>query len=88
MRRHTERQIAAVGKEIFHGCTEIHPYMRNNYSSCSFCPYNPVCGYEPELMGKEEVLPSLKDTVVKGLMLREEQPETTDTTTDGKEDEQ
>lgn len=88
VRRHTERQIAAVGKEIFHGCTEIHPYMRNNYSSCSFCPYNPVCGYEPELMGKEEVLPSLKDTVVKGLMLREEQPETTDTTTDGKEDEQ
>lgn len=59
MRRHTERSIYRCGKEIFAGKTEIRPYVKSydgSAGSCDFCPYGPVCGYEPGIMGKEDRL--------------------------------
>ncbi|MGI5873306.1 MAG: PD-(D/E)XK nuclease family protein [Bacillota bacterium] len=62
VRDHTRRLITRIGREIFGGRTEIHPYLRKKTRSCGFCPYSAVCGYEPEVMGKEERLPDLKES--------------------------
>lgn len=71
VRAHTEKKISAIGREIFGGRTEIRPYLRSKGKSCDYCPYEALCGYEPELMGKEERLADLNDSEAKALMYEE-----------------
>lgn len=71
VRAHTEKKISAIGRKIFDGCTEIRPYLRSKGKSCDYCPYESLCGYEPELMGKEDRLAELNDSVAKALMYEE-----------------
>lgn len=68
MLSHTYQQIKTIGKDIFQGKTEIRPYSRGQFKSCDICPYRAVCGYEPELMGREEQLPVLKEAAAKTLI--------------------
>lgn len=68
MMSHTYQQIKTIGKDILEGKTEIRPYSRGSFKSCDICPYRSVCGYEPELMGREEQLPALKEEAVKMMM--------------------
>ena len=65
---HTYQQIKTIGKDIFQGKTEIRPYSRGQFKSCDICPYRAVCGYEPELMGREEQLPVLKEATAKTMI--------------------
>jgi ATP-dependent helicase/nuclease subunit B len=65
---HTYQKIKTIGEDIFQGKTEIRPYSRGNFKSCDICPYRAVCGYEPELMGREEQLPAMKEAAVKNMM--------------------
>ena len=74
VQNHIEGKIKGIGRDIFCGRTEIRPYLYDRFSSCDFCPYGAVCGYEPELTGKEDRLPSMNDAVAKSLM-REEKKE-------------
>ncbi len=75
MLSHTYQQIKTIGKDIFQGKTEIRPYRRGPFKSCDICPYRAVCGYEPELMGREEQLPVLKEAAAKTLIGKEEAKE-------------
>lgn len=72
VRSHTEYKIKGIGRDIFCGKTEIHPYLHNQFHSCDFCPYGAVCGFEAELTGKEDRLPSIQDAVAKSLMREED----------------
>ena len=69
---YTEYKIKGIGQDIFRGRTEIRPYLHDHFSSCQFCPYGAVCGYEPELAGKEDRLPSINDAAAKSLMREED----------------
>ncbi|MEG1867558.1 MAG: PD-(D/E)XK nuclease family protein [Clostridiales bacterium] len=53
--------IEKVGTDIFNGIDEIKPYYRNNLQSCGFCQYEAVCGYDPKLHPKAEILYSIKE---------------------------
>ncbi|HMM05999.1 MAG TPA: PD-(D/E)XK nuclease family protein [Clostridiales bacterium] len=75
MLSHTHQQIKTIGKDIFQGKTEIRPYRRGLFKSCDICPYRAVCGYEPELMGREEQLPVLKEAAAKTMIGKEEAKE-------------
>lgn len=65
---HTRETIRKIGADIFGGRTEIHPYVRDKKSGCDYCPYRDVCGYEAELMGREEHLKIMKDAEIKALL--------------------
>lgn len=69
---HTYQKIRTIGQDIFQGKTEIRPYRRGLFKSCDICPYRAVCGYEPELMGREEQLPVLKEDAVKHMLSGED----------------
>lgn len=71
VRAHTEKKISTIGKEIFGGRTEIRPYLRSKGKSCDYCPYEALCGYEPELQGKEDRLADLNDSEAKARMYEE-----------------
>ena len=69
---HTEKKIEDIGRDIFGGRTEIRPYRRSKGNSCDYCPYEALCGYEPELMGKEDLLLDLNDSEAKAKMYEED----------------
>lgn len=68
---HTYQTIKTIGEDIFHGRTEIRPYVRGTFRSCDICPYQAVCGYETALMGKEERLHAINEEAAKNLLNRE-----------------
>ncbi|MBR5328941.1 MAG: PD-(D/E)XK nuclease family protein [Firmicutes bacterium] len=72
IRSHTEKKIGDIGRDIFGGRTEIRPYLRSKGKSCDYCPYEALCGYEPELMGKEDRLVDLNDSEAKAKMYEED----------------
>lgn len=72
VRSHTEKKIEDIGRDIFGGRTEIRPYRRSKGNSCDYCPYEALCGYEPELMGKEDLLLDLNDSEAKAKMYEED----------------
>ena len=43
------KKTSDVGKKIYSGADKINPYKDGNYSSCSYCPYNEVCGFSQNL---------------------------------------
>jgi len=53
LRAHVQRVFTAAGKAMLDGVVEINPYDGKSYNSCRYCPYRPVCHFDPLLPGNE-----------------------------------
>ncbi len=45
--KYTEEKIREVGNEICQGEFDILPYKAGTSTPCGFCPYHPVCQFDP-----------------------------------------
>jgi ATP-dependent helicase/nuclease subunit B len=43
------RSLTATGMEINTGGLELSPYRQGNFSACTYCPFKPVCQFDPVL---------------------------------------
>ena len=50
---YTNYRIAEAGNAILKGSTEVNPYLLKNRSSCDYCPYAAVCGFDKKIPGYE-----------------------------------
>ncbi|MCW2277261.1 helicase-exonuclease AddAB subunit AddB [Heliophilum fasciatum] len=49
LRNHSYRIFTEAGEAIFAGHIDISPYRRQQHVACTFCPYQPVCQFDPTL---------------------------------------
>ena len=48
---YVKHKISKEGKEIFDGNIQIEPYRQKDRTACAYCPYLPICGFDPKLPG-------------------------------------
>lgn len=51
LREHVRATIRRIGTDITDGKVSVAPYRKGNASACDFCPYRPVCQFDPEVPG-------------------------------------
>lgn len=51
LRAHLHHLIRAAGQRIFGGAVDISPAVLGGYVACRFCPFKPVCHFDPLLGG-------------------------------------
>ena len=49
--------IVKAGNEIYRGNVEVSPFVEGQISSCAYCPYKAVCGFDRKVNGFEERKP-------------------------------
>jgi len=70
---YVNHKIRRIGKEIIDGNFPLNPYEKGTRSSCTFCPYHAVCGFDKRIDGcevrtlpeysKEEVLEKMASEI-------------------------
>jgi ATP-dependent helicase/nuclease subunit B len=53
LRSMLHRTVRSIGTNITEGNVSIRPYRIGQTSACRYCPYKPVCQFDPELEGNE-----------------------------------
>ncbi|MEI7028188.1 helicase-exonuclease AddAB subunit AddB [Paenibacillus sp. y28] len=48
---HVRKVIRRIGTEVTEGVVDISPYKLGKHTACTFCPYKPVCQFDPLLDG-------------------------------------
>lgn len=62
---YVNHKIAALGRDILDGHIEVNPYEMGTHSSCDYCRYRAVCGYDESIPGfRKRKLPSKKTEAV------------------------
>lgn len=51
---YVNNSIVRTGKEIYQGNVKVSPYVEGQMSSCDYCPYKAVCGFDIKIKGFEE----------------------------------
>lgn len=69
--RFVNHKLAALGKEILEGNVALNPYERGDETSCKYCPYGKVCGFDKAIPGCEKRV--LKETAEEILPLIEKE---------------
>ena len=46
--------IVRAGNDIYNGKVEVAPFVEGQSSSCEYCPYKAVCGFDVKISGFEE----------------------------------
>lgn len=46
--------IVEKGNEIYAGNVEVSPFVEGQMSSCEYCPYKAICGFDVKIQGYEE----------------------------------
>ncbi|MDF2925531.1 MAG: addB [Paenibacillaceae bacterium] len=54
LRSHVRSAITQIGTDIASGHVAVEPYRLGKKSACAFCPYKPVCRFDPALAGSAE----------------------------------
>lgn len=54
LRTHVRGAVKQIGKDILGGRVEAEPYRLGKKTACAFCPYRPVCSFDPQLAGNRE----------------------------------
>jgi len=49
--QYASRKARNIGSRIMQGETEISPYVMGDRSSCSFCQYKGICGFDEKISG-------------------------------------
>ena len=58
---YVNHSIVEAGNEIYHGNVEISPFVEGQLSSCDYCPYKSVCGFDIKIKGFQERKPQKMD---------------------------
>jgi ATP-dependent helicase/nuclease subunit B len=45
------KKIREFGKNILNGDIKVNPYESGNASSCTYCAYRSICGYDDRISG-------------------------------------
>ncbi|PYI51795.1 helicase-exonuclease AddAB subunit AddB [Paenibacillus flagellatus] len=53
LRGFVRKTIRRIGEEITDGCVDIRPFRMGPKLACTFCPYKPVCQFEPLFEGND-----------------------------------
>lgn len=53
--------IVKAGNDIYQGNIEVAPFTEGQVSSCEYCPYKAVCGFDVKIQGFEERKPKKVD---------------------------
>lgn len=53
LRDYANHVIRENGQAMYQGDTAVRPYTLDKKSSCDYCPYHSVCGYDPKIRGYE-----------------------------------
>jgi len=51
---YVNRTIVQSGTDIYKGKVEVAPFVEGQSSSCDYCPYKAVCGFDRKISGFEE----------------------------------
>ncbi len=51
---YVNRSIVRMGTDIYNGNVEIAPFTEGQSSSCDYCPYEAVCGFDRKIKGFQE----------------------------------
>lgn len=46
---HVQESVNTLNNEIFEGNIQVNPYAKNSFTSCDYCSYQAVCGFDPKL---------------------------------------
>ena len=46
--------IVRAGNDIYQGKVEVAPFVEGQASSCDYCPYKAICGFDVKISGYEE----------------------------------
>lgn len=50
---YVNHNIVKKGNEIYSGDVKVSPYVEGDSSSCDYCPYKAVCGFDEKIKGYE-----------------------------------
>ena len=50
---YVDRKVREIGAGILEGNVDIDPYQYGNRTSCEYCPYRAVCGFDRKVRGYE-----------------------------------
>lgn len=77
IQRYVNLQIKRLGQEIYEGDICVNPYKDKEESSCTYCPYQKVCGLDTKIPGygyrhmekgtKDEILDRMRTENAKGV---------------------
>ena len=48
---YVNRKVKEIGTDILEGKIPMNPYTEGQISSCTYCPYTKVCGFDKKLPG-------------------------------------
>ena len=51
---YVNNHIVHAGNDIYNGNVEVAPFVDGQTSSCDYCPYKAVCGFDEKIAGFEE----------------------------------
>lgn len=54
---YVNHSIVKIGNDIYKGNVEVSPFVEGQMSSCDYCPYKAVCGFDVKIKGFEERKP-------------------------------
>ena len=58
---YVNHRIVETGNRIYEGNVQVSPFVDGKTSSCDYCPYKAVCGFELKVKGFEERKPKKVD---------------------------
>lgn len=63
--RYSKRLLARMGQEMMEGNASINPYKDKNTTACTYCPYSPVCQFDPSFQdNRYRLIRNMKDEEV------------------------
>ncbi len=69
LRSYAGDKIREFGRRILKGDIEIDPYEKGQTSSCKYCPYKSVCGFDKKIPGYDMRTLDLEDDAAKQLIV-------------------
>ena len=51
---YVKHNIVKTGNDIYQGNVQISPFVEGQMSSCDYCPYKAICGFDVKIQGFEE----------------------------------
>jgi ATP-dependent helicase/nuclease subunit B len=69
LRAYTKDKMKEFGRKILQGDIEIDPYEQGQKSSCKYCPYKSVCGFDEKVPGYSMRNLDIEDDVAKELIV-------------------
>lgn len=61
---YVKHRIVETGNDIYQGNVQVAPFAEGQTSSCDYCPYKAVCGFDRKVPGYKERVPKKVDKKV------------------------